>query len=92
MYVNLITNVGVGPDRAHFKKKTNVINLPTSSMDFPLRAPQTVAPDPDYERRYFRKITARPWTLRYIRKHSPYWSRLVRSRLSRIFSGNRVGP
>lgn len=66
--VNLITNVGFGPDRAHFAKKTNIINLPAYTMDFPLRAPQTVAPDPDYDRRYFRKITARPWTLRYCKK------------------------
>ena len=85
--VNLVSNVGFGPDRTHFIKKTNIINLPAFSMSFPLRAPSTVAPDPDYDRRYFSKITARPWTLRYIRKNLPYLSRLVRSRLQRILSG-----
>lgn len=90
--VNLISNVGIGPDRAHFVKKTNIINLPTKSMSFPLRAPQEVAPDQEYDKRYFRKITARPWTLRYIRKNLPYWSRLVRTRLQRMFSGNRAKP
>ena len=89
--VNLVTNVGFGPDRAHFKKKTNIIDLPTHSIGFPLRAPEAVAPDLDYDRRYFRKITARPWTLRYIRKKLPYWSGLVRSRLRRIFSGRHTG-
>lgn len=90
--VNLITNVGYGSGRAHFSKKTNIINLPTYPMEFPLRAPESVVPDPDYDKRYFRKITARPWTLRHARKELPYLSGLVRSRLRRIFCGKRSDP
>ncbi len=89
--VNLIKNVGFGPDQTHFKKKTNIINLPTYSMDFPLRAPQSAGLDLEYDRHYFRKVTVRPWTLRHIRKKLPYWSGLVRYRLRRMFSVKRTG-
>ena len=48
--VNLVTNIGFNSDATHTKEITNpAFNIPTITMNFPLKHPQKIKPDFAYE-------------------------------------------
>jgi hypothetical protein len=63
--VNLISNIGFGPDSTHFarSKKSSYENLPTQSMEFPLKSPpfliRNIAADHFTQRTLFREAPLR---------------------------------
>ena len=54
--VNLITNIGSGNDATNNKKKSSVSNLKSFEMKFPLKHPQFVLPDVEYDKKIYNKI------------------------------------
>ncbi len=54
--VNLVTNIGFGPDATHCKKPDPCANTPALEMDFPLRHPPMVAHHVDADLAYYDRI------------------------------------
>jgi hypothetical protein len=58
--VNLVSNVGFGPDATHTRKaQSPVAGLPTSSMTFPIRFHDYVAVDREYDRQFTRRMSGK---------------------------------
>jgi hypothetical protein len=53
--VNLVTNLGFGPEATHTTSATEATNLCTMEMEFPLIAPATIVADHLLDQRSFRK-------------------------------------
>jgi hypothetical protein len=55
--VNLISNIGFGPDATHTKKANSAIaNQPTEPMDFPLKHPTTIERNRDADDQAYRNM------------------------------------
>lgn len=58
--VNLVSNVGFGPDATHtHKAQSPVADLPTSPMTFPIRFHDYLAVDREYDRQFTRRMSAK---------------------------------
>jgi hypothetical protein len=62
--VNLITNIGFGPEATHTIAASRFADLPRGELHFPLRPPREVGSDLGYDRRLLRAERTRPFTAR----------------------------
>jgi len=62
---NLICNIGNGSDATHTKNALSpVANMRTMELEFPIKHPQFVIVDKEYDRQMFNKIACPRWRLR----------------------------
>jgi hypothetical protein len=54
--VNLVSNIGFGPDATHCRNADPCANLPTAAMEFPLRHPPRVEHQLDADLAYYDRI------------------------------------
>ena len=55
--VNLVTNIGFNSDATHTKEITNpAFNIPTITMNFPLKHPPKIKPDYVYEEQFVKWV------------------------------------
>lgn len=71
--VNLVTNIGFGPEATHTKNENALANMPTSSIEFPLSHPASMIRNVAFDRNNFKLIYYRS----FVRK--------VADRLLRLF-------
>lgn len=61
---NLVSNTGFGPDATHtFDKSSALANMPTYSMDFPIRHQDIIEPDLKFDNRIESEFTPALWRL-----------------------------